>query len=282
MNLKISVVAVIAALLLAAVPVNAQVGEPSAFSITVKQGNQVIAQKAVTVGPGGDLQDIKVADGDPEDFVQLITMAGSGQPSPIILKLVSEPLADTAVYRLLHFYIDVPLSLANINLPGLVSLFNPLSSDQIEVSITNMVFSNGVVADPHLENTPLFYTSFMRDRQGHFYESPMAHPYNYNGSGIYDIQVPATAYLDADPSQYTFAATSGVSSSWTWGHIPNPGLGTTVHNGFNSGVTPVQPGYVFELGLAVAITAVPEPSTLSLLVLGLWMIRRTARPLPRV
>jgi hypothetical protein len=253
-----------------------QVGEPASFTIAVKQGSQVIAQKHVTVGAGQDLPDIKTTyqDGDAESFVQLITMTSSGTPSPIILKLVSEPTQDMSMYRLLHFYIDVPLSLQQIDSPGAVSLFDPHSADPIEVTVTDMVFANGIAAIPQLGNDPYFYTSFMRDHEGHFYQSPQAHPYGFAGHSIYDIQVPGTAYLDADTSQYTFASTSGVSSSWTWGKIPNPGQTTKVHNGSGL-VTPSQPGYVFELGLAVAFTAMPEPATAGLLLLGgMLLIRR--------
>jgi len=267
-------VAAIAVLGLAAAA-QAQVGEPASFDITVKHGAQVIATKHVNVAV--DLPDIKIDDGDPESFVQLITQTASGLPTPIILKVVSEPLQNQALYRLLHFYIDVPLSMLDINHPGPVSLFDPNSLNKIDVSVANMTFDNGVNAQPRLENTPFFYTSFMRDYQGHFYQTPLAHPYNWAGHGIIDIQVPATAYLDGDASQYTFASTSGVASSWTWGNIVNPGQTTKVHTGFQSGVTPVQKGYVFELGLAVAFVAVPEPATASLLILGALLLCRPNR-----
>jgi hypothetical protein len=256
-----------------------QVGEPSSFTISVKQGSQVIAQKDVTVGVGQDLPDIKTTyqDGDAESFVQLITMTASGTPTPVILKLVSEPVQDMSMYRLLHFYIDVPLSLQSIDLPGATSLFNESSSDSIEVSVTNMVFANGVMAQPLVGDDPYFYVSFMRDHEGHFYQSPEAHPYGFAGHGIYDIQVPGSSYLDANTSQYTFNSVAGTSSSWTWGKIPNPGPSTKVHNGSGL-VTPSHPGYVFELGLAVAFTAIPEPATAAfLLVGGLLLVRRRRR-----
>lgn len=248
------------------------VGEPTAFDIAVHQGAQLIAQKHVTVGVGGDLQDVKVNDGDPEDFVQLMTMTGSGDPTPIILKLVS---GDDPMYRTISMYIDVPLNLTDIGVPGPVSLFDPNGADRISVSVTGMTFSNGAQALPRLENVDWFYTSFMRDDSGFYYESPMTHPYNYAGWGVNDIQVPGSAYLDGDASMYTFASAPGVASSWTWGQIPNPGLNTTVHDGSQSDQTPAQPGYVFELGLAVAFTAIPEPATASLLLVGgLLVIRR--------
>jgi hypothetical protein len=253
------------------------VGEPSAFDIAVMQGTQLIAQKHVTVGAGKDLPDIKTTyqDGTPESFVQLITMTASHTPSPIILKLVSEPTPNAAMYRLLHFYIDAPLSMSNINLPGPVSLFNSNSLDQISVSVTNMTFSNGEGAMPQLGNDPYYFASFMRDVNGHFYQSPKTNPYNFAGHGIYDIQVPGSAYLDSDTSQYTFSSTPGVSSSCTWGNIPNPGQTTKVHNGIQGGVSPAQPGYVYELGLSVAYTYyLPEPASLSLLLIGALMIKR--------
>lgn len=244
-----------------------QVGEPASFDISVRQGGSVIAQGSITIGPGGDLEDIKTTwqDGDPEDFTPLQVMTGSGNPSPVILKLVSEPTANQDVYRLLHFYLNVPISLQNINLPGPDSLFGP--NGLIDVTISNMTISNGVSVEPRVENEGLFYTSFMRDYQGHFYESVGAHPYNYNGGSIYDIQVPGTKYHDGDMSQYVFNSTPGFSSSWTWGNIVPPGLTTNVHNGASS-VAPSQPGYVFELGLSVALVVIPEPTSLSLLAIG--------------
>ncbi len=251
--------------------VMAQVGEPASFDITVSQGGSVIAQSSVTVGPGGDLEDIKTTwqDGDPEDFTPLQVMTGSGTPSPVILKLVSMPTPNNDVYRLLSFYLNVPISLQNIDLPGPDSLFG--SSGMIDVTISNMVIDNGAIVDPRVEDDPYFYTSFMRDYDGHFYESVGAHPYDFNGNTIYDIQVPGTAYNDGDSSQYTFASTPGGVSSWTWGNIVPPGLQTPVHDGTQS-TNPSQPGYVFELGLSVALVVVPEPSSLALLAIGCFAV----------
>ncbi|MFH1419677.1 MAG: PEP-CTERM sorting domain-containing protein [Planctomycetota bacterium] len=280
---------IVALLIVAVLPVAAYgqlVGEPSgSFNITVKQGATIVAQDNVSIGPGGDLPDLKATfqDGDPESHTQIGLIGLVPNQTPIILKVVSEPVADTpVVYRLLHFYIDVPLSMAAIHLPGPTSLFDPNGSPNIEVSISGMTFDNGVIAQPRLENLDLFYTSFMRDYQGHFYESVGALPYDFNGNGVNDIQVPGTQYLDESGggtqlTPYLFAATPGVSSSWAWSDIRNPGLATTVHNGFSSGQAPVQPGYVFELGVAVAFIAVPEPSTLALLSFGLLLVIRPRR-----
>ena len=60
----------------------AQVGEPTSFDITVKQGATIIAQDTVTVGPGQDLEDIKVSDATPPDFTQIATVAPGGVPAP--------------------------------------------------------------------------------------------------------------------------------------------------------------------------------------------------------
>ncbi|MFQ5429626.1 MAG: PEP-CTERM sorting domain-containing protein, partial [Phycisphaerae bacterium] len=113
---------------------------------------------------------------------------------------------------------------------------------------------------------------------GHFYESTLANSFNQFGNGIIDIQVPGSAYLDGDLSRYTFDVTqTGTSASWTWGNIVNPGLLTTIHNGTNGGLSPSDPGYVFELGLAVAFVQVPEPTTLSLLAMGTVALLRRRR-----
>jgi len=250
-----------------------EVGEPFTFEIMIEHMGALIAQKTVTVGPGMDLEDIKISDGDPEDSTKIGELPGG---SPIILKVVTE---DDPIFRLMHMYINAPISLADIHTPGPVSLFDKTSTDPIDVTISNMVFDNAALAEPQVggDDPPYFYTSFMRDSSGHFYESPLTHPYDFDGHEIDDIQVPATAYLDGDASQYTFNSTAGVVSSWTWGDIPSPGPGTTVHDGSSSGVTPADPGYVFELGLAVAFTVVPEPTTLTLLLGGLLLARRRRR-----
>jgi hypothetical protein len=254
----------------------AQVGEPQgSFMITVKQGGNIVVQDTVTIGVGQDLEDLKTIaqDGDAEDFTQIGTV---GAGSPVILKVTSDGGPDES-FRVLHWYIDVPVSLSDIYSPGPTSLFSPTGGN-IDVTISSLEFDNGVLADPLLVGNDTYLTSFMRDYQGHFYESTLANPYNYSGYGVNDIQVPGQAYLDGDASLYTFASTAGTSSSWTWGNIENPGLGTTVHDGSNSGVSPLSPGYVFELGLSVAFVQVPEPATLSLLApLALMVVRRRRR-----
>jgi MYXO-CTERM domain-containing protein len=231
------------------------VGEPTGFRVTVRHGGVIIAEKYVTVGAGGDLQDIKISDGDPEDFVQIGTLGGT---NPMILKLVTE---DDPTFRLLHMYIDAPVSLANIHAPGPLSLFDPSNGSPIDVSITEMTFSGGAAVIPQLVNNNSFFTCFTRDRAGHFYEMPQANLFDSYGHGVIDIQVPGEAFLDGNAAQYAFSATPGSVSSWSWSRIPNPGPGTTIHNGLASGQPSTGGGYVFELGLAVAFTVVPEPGT---------------------
>lgn len=238
------------------------VGEPTGFTITVRQGASVLATRPVTIGPGGDLQDIKISDGDSEDFVQIGTLPGN---NPMILKVVSD---DDAMFRVLHMYINAPLNLGNIYTPGPVSLFNPANPDPIDVSITNMTFAGGTQVIPQLQNNTNFFTAFMRDMDGHFYEMPGANAYNSFGHGVNDIQVPGQQFLDGNPGQYAFSSMPGSIASLAWSAIPNPGPTTTVNTGPAGGQPSSGGGYVFELGLAVAFTAVPEPSTALLLALG--------------
>jgi hypothetical protein len=275
---RITILAAIACLsvLSAANMASAQVGEPiGTFNITVTQGSHVIANHDVSIGAGGDLSDLKAVwmDGTPESFTQIGTIGPIS--SPIILKVVSEggPLEDM---RLLHWYIDVPVSLSDINTPGLFSLLNPFDG-KVSVAISGFQFSNGAYATPQLVDNDTFLASFMRDFQGHFYESPQTNAYNANGHGIYDIQVPGMRYLDADTSKYTFAATPGTTCSWVWDDILAPTILTKVHNGASGGQTPLIPGYVFELGTSVAFTGVPEPASLALLLPVLLMLRRRSR-----
>jgi len=256
----------------------AQVGEPiGTFNITLKQGANIIASDTVSIGPGGELQDLKASfqDGDPEDYTQIGVIGPPGSTSPIILKVTSDG-GPVESFRVLHWYIDVPVSMDNINVAGPYSLFDP-NGGNIELSITSMEFSNGAIVTPQFSDNDTYLVSFMRDVQGHFYESVMANAYNAHGHGIYDIQVPGMAYLDGDATRYTFAATDGASCSWTWGTIINPGLLTTVHNGTSGGQSPLNPGFVFELGTSIAFTAVPEPASLSLLATGLLLVLRRRR-----
>jgi hypothetical protein len=252
-------------------------GDPVSLFFSLKQGGTTIANVPVTFGPGGMLPDIRdiSQDGTPESFVTIGTLPlGLGYGVPIILKVVAE---DDPVFKLLHFYIDVPIATYQINTPGPFSLFNTADGAPIEVSITNATFAGGAFVIPQLFNTNSFFTSFMRDKAGHFYESPQTNGFNSYGHGVNDIQVPATAYLDGNPGQYNFAALPGPVSSWTWSNIPNPGpAGTTVHNGIAGGQPSNGNGYVFELGLSVAFTPIPEPTSLALL-LPIIFIRRRRR-----
>jgi hypothetical protein len=254
----------------------AQVGEPQgSFLITVRQGGGIVAQDTVTIGPGMELDDLKATfqDGDPEDFTQIGTI-GPGN-DPIILKVTSDG-GPSEPFRILHWYIDVPVSLGDIYTPGPTSLFSPVGGD-IDVTVSSLEFANGVLAQPLLVDNDTYLTSFMRDWQGHFYESTHTNAYNYSGFGVRDIQVPGEFYLDGTVPMYSFAATAGTSSSWVWDNIENPGLATTVHNGFNTGVNPLIPGYVFELGLSVAFVEVPEPATLTMLAPFILMAARRRR-----
>lgn len=255
-----------------------QIGDPEGtFSITLRQGGSIVAQDVVSVGAGGELQDLQASwqDGDPEDFTQIGAIGA--EQSPIILKLVT---TGDSSFRMTHWFIDVPASLADIYSPGPTSLFDPLGGD-IDVTISWLQFQNAAQVIPYIVDNQTFAVSFMRDYQGHFYESTLANSYDIFGHGIHDIQVPGQAYLDSDLGQYNFTVLqSGEWSSWTWSGIVNPGLNTDVHDGTGSRLTPVVPGYVFELGVAVAFVPLPEPGSLGLLAVGLAgvAIRRRRRP----
>lgn len=254
---------------------NAQVGEPQGtFTITVRQGGGVIASDTFTVGPGGDLSDLKASfqDGDPESFTQIGTI-GPGA-NPIILKMTSD---DDPGFRITHWYVDVPVSTADIYSPGPTSLFNPLGG-VIDVTISGMAFDNGAAVIPFVVDNNSFFTSFMRDWEGHFYQSPLSNAYNSYGNGVIDVQVPGQYYRDAGMA-YDFVVNSdGTTSSWTWNNILNPGLSTDVVNQFGAVIDPNMPGYVFELGMAVAFVQVPEPGTLAMMLpAALFAIRRSRR-----
>lgn len=253
---------------------NAQVGEPQgSFTITIKQGGSTIANSSFTVGPAGDLSDLKASfqDGDPESFTQIGTV---GAGSPIILKMTSD---DDPNFRITHWYVDVPVSTADIYSPGPTSLFNPLGG-AIDVTISGMAFDNGASVLPFIVDNNSFYTSFMRDWEGHFYKSPSTNAYNTYGNGVVDVQVPGQFYHDGALAYDFLVNASGPLSSWTWSNIINPGMATQVVNQFGATLDPSMPGYVFELGLAVAFVQVPEPGTLAMLLpAALLAIRRRRR-----
>ncbi len=248
------------------------VGEPLGFTINIQHGATNVANRSVTIGPGMDLPDIKISDGTPESFTQIGTLPGGG---PIILKVVTE---DDALYRILHAYILAPISLANIDAPGPVSLFDPLKADPITVSLTNLIFTGGSFVEPRVENNNSYFVSYMRDIEGKFYHLPNANAFNSYGHGVLDIQVPGQYYLDGTANPYQFSSTIGSPASVTWANMVNPGpAGSQVHNGFFSH-TPASPGYVFELGLSVAfVKAIPEPGTLSLMAMGLAIFAKRRR-----
>jgi hypothetical protein len=260
-------------LVAAAGSARAQVGEPlGAFDITLSQGGGVVAQHSVTIGAGGDLVDLQPSwvDGTPESFTQIGTIGPS--QSPIILKVTMD---GDSTFRMLHWYIDVPGSLADIYSAGPTSLFDP-NRGNIGVTVSGLSFNNPNGVQPFICDNSSYMVSFMRDVQGHFYESPSTLPYDAYGHGVNDIEVPGQTYLDGDISAYNFTVLeTGSKVSWSWSDILNPGLGTTVHNGLAGGVPPLSPGYVFELGLSVALIHAPEPGTFVLMVAGLVpMLRR--------
>jgi len=259
----------VAALALAAFgsTAHAQVGNPTgSFEITVTQDGNEIAKDTVTIGPGGDLSDLSptFVDGTPESNTQIGTTASG---APIILKVVSDGGALEG-FRLTHWYIDVPLTTDLIDIPGPDSLFDP-TGGPIDVEISSFEFDNGALVTPLVLNSPNFYTSFTRDISGNFYETAGSNSFNQFGNGFIDIQVPGSLYLDGDTDAYNFEMlASGASASWRWSNILNPGLATMVNDGAGNTVAPVSPGYVFELGTAVAFVAIPEPATAGLFMLG--------------
>jgi hypothetical protein len=264
----------VAGLLTGVEPAKADIWQPTgSANIVIRQGGNVIVDSTFSLGtPGAQLTDFSPSwiDGTPESFTQIGTVGP--QNSPIILKLTTD---GDETFRLTHWYIDVPASLADIYSAGPTSLFDP-NGGAIDVTITGLTFTGGVAVLPSISDNNTYAVSFMRDVQGHFYENPLSNPYNAYGHGINDIQVPGERYLDADTGQYMFnVIQSGTTASWSWTGLANPGLTSTVHNGLATGVTPQDPGYVFELGLSAAFVQVPEPATLGLVMFGaMAMLRR--------
>lgn len=260
---------------LGATTARAQIGEPQgSFTITVSQGGSVIASDTVTVGPGGELEDLKASfqDGDPEDATQIGLLSPMTQGDPIILKLVTE---GDSTFRLTHWFIDAPINLADVNTPGPISLFQP-GAGNIDVVVTGFGFDNNAATIPFIVPNNTFYTSFMRNEDGHFYNLPNSNTFNQFGNGVIDVQVPGAFYVDGTPDPYRFEVIqTGSIVSWAWRGIPAPTVNTLVTDEFGNVIAPATPGHVFELGLAVAFIPVPEPGTLALLgTAALLVIRR--------
>jgi hypothetical protein len=237
-------------------------------------GNTVVAQHSVTLGVGGDISNLKGDDSTPAGFTQIGTLTGSQGDAPIILKVVT---GDDPMFRLLSIFIDAPISMQNIHAAGPYSLFDPASPEPLQVTLSNMAFANTTWALPMLVANNTFLTTFLRDQGGQFYEMPQANAFNAYGHGILDIQVPGERFLDAAAAQYSFSATPGALAANTWSAIPNPGPNTTIHNGIQGGLPSMGAGYVFEIGLSVAIVGIPEPATAFLLLGGLALLARRRR-----
>jgi hypothetical protein len=255
-----------------------QVGDPTgAFQITVSQGANIIANDIVTIGLGGELSDLKATfqDGTPESFTQI----GSVGNSPIILKVVDDGDPN---FRILHWYIDVPTSLADIYSSSGDSLVNPASPDPIDVTITGLTFAGTTDVTPLIVNNGTYLTAFMRDvfqgNGGRFYNLPDS---TFFAPGILSpqaqAQVAGNKFFDPNAFQYAFAGSNNLGfATWTWDNLVNPGaVGAAAINADGS-LAPGD-GRVFELGLSMAFVGVPEPGSLSLLVPAAVMLMRRKR-----
>jgi len=265
-----------AAALAASASALAGVGEPTGagggntFSIKITQGGTVIADSPNTPFPAN----IKT---NPLDPVQIGTTSGG---TPIVLKIQSDfgPVED---FRITHWYISTPISLANVNTPSNFSLIDPNSLDPIKVEIGNIRFVATPGALPLVVNNNSFAVSYMIDSNGRYYATSGTNPYGAYGQGKVDVQVPGEKYLDGAPNPYQFTSVSGAVTSWKWEGILPPGQTTDVVG--NAGLIPGDkgfptPGHVFELGLGVAfIEAAPEPATLAFVFAGGLMIMRRRR-----
>lgn len=247
----------------------AQVGEPTGtFGITVKQGATTIVSNPNVAVPA----DIKISDGDAEDFVQIGTIGPMG--APIILKLVTD---NDPNFRIAHWYIDVPISTNNIYTPGPYSLFDPNNPSPIEVEITGLSFLGTTNVTPTLVNNNTYAVAYMRDFGGRFYNLPDSTATGFPGPGT-TVQVYGNKFFDVNTSQYTYSASNfQPTASWKWSMLPNPGPFASVNDQFNASVPNLGNGYVFELGLSMAFVGVPEPSTLSLMIPAAIAILRRRR-----
>jgi len=267
--------------------VNADVGEirgalpgglRGSISVRVTQGGSDVINAASVPLP----THIKFNNGTALDYVVLDTWdAGLATETDIILKVISDGgLVESR--RDVHFYID-SITPGQLHIPGPISLFNPANAGLIDVEISNFRFFNTLTAEPILLNMPYYSVSFMRNDAGHFYNFPEANGYDPDGPGgipphLWNVQIPGTEYLTNDPTKYTFSSTSGGVVSWTWENLVNPQTGTGLVKADGTPVNPPTNGFVHELGMALSFTGIiPEPTTLSLMMLSPLVFRRRRR-----
>jgi hypothetical protein len=251
----------------------AQVGEltgsgpGNTFSITIRQGGDILLQDNDVPFPS----DIKTPG---LTHVTLDDSLGTWE-NDITLQIHSEGGAEEQ-FRVSHWYIDTT---------GNDSLFDPLVTDEIEVEISGIRFTNGANIIPYLLNQDDYYVSYFMDEYGRFYQTPGTNIYGTYHSDPWekkDVQVPGNEYLDSTLNPYGFLASPGTEVSWTWKNIIPPGSTTlAIDNDGNSHAN----DFVYEMGLAVSYVVVPEPATLTLfmglLPLMIWGGRRrrgVARP----
>ena len=98
----------------------ADVYGPGSRPWTVLPVRNLRAGRVVLPAGGRGVFDPIFVDGTRESHTQIGMVGGS----PIILKVVSEG-SDSEAFRLTHWYIDVPLTVDLIDLPGPTSLFDP-------------------------------------------------------------------------------------------------------------------------------------------------------------
>ena len=246
--------------LLAAGSAQAQVGEPTGnFNITIQQGATTIVNANVAVPA-------------PAGYVQIGTVGPMGEP--IILKMVTDSDPN---FRIVHWYIDVPGNLNDINTSDGASLINPANPAPVSVSITGLQFTGTSSVTPLLVNNSTYLTAYMRDTflgtGGRFYNLPGS---NFYAPGVLgpaaEAQVPGNQFLDGNTSLYSFGGTFGQpSATWTWGAMPNPAAVGAQAITTNGSLAPGD-GRVYELGLSVAFVGVPEPATLAFVLPGLLLM----------
>ncbi len=244
----------------------ASVGEPmgvgpgGTIRIVIEQGSQTLLDENVLFPT--NLDDIKL----PGLTKILLTDALGTWDNDVYLEIMSSggAVEDT---RLTNWFFSAS---------GGESLFDPANTDPISVSISNISVANTVNAQPFLGNQDDYSVVYMMTYWGYYYEFAEARPWNAYGNGEFDVQVPGPEFLDGT-NPYSFSATGGTNVgdalSWTWQGIINPGAGTTVATGTETG-QPGPDGVVYQMGLGVSIggTWVPEPGTVLLLLSGLPVI----------
>jgi hypothetical protein len=245
----------------------AVIGQPTSFDVHITQGGTDIVNATNVLIPN-----------DPNYLTgtQYIKIGniGGGAGSLYLSVWMQDPTASESI---MSFYIRAtepnnPLAASPLG------LFNTSGQGDINVYISNLQFKVGALAsDVSVAQfaAPLgdtFASLYMMDSNGWYYDLPGADPFWLGAKQT--LQVPYSLFRDGDASHYQFMNGTGTNINIAWQNVYSPvdTAYTIMSSDFPYGTkTDTSHGTVFEMGLDVfawANTSVPEPASLTLIIMG--------------